>query len=140
MSYNSSPVPLPAASEASTGELVHQLTEQVSALVRDEMKLARLELSRKGKQAGIGAGLLSGGGLVALYGLACLLAAGIIGISQLISAWLAALVVGAGLMVVAMLTALVGRSRLRRATPPTPEAAAQSVKADVEEIREKAHR
>jgi VIT1/CCC1 family predicted Fe2+/Mn2+ transporter len=126
--------------EHSTGELVRQLSEQVSVLVRDELKLARIELTRKSKQAGLGAGLLGSSGVVALYGAACMLAAAIIGISHVISAWLAALVVGAGLMAIAMLTALIGKARLSRAVPPTPETAVQSVKADVEEIKEKAHR
>ena len=57
-----------AAQEHSTGELVKQLTEQVATLVRDELKLAQVEMTRKGKQAGLGVGLLGGGGLIALYG------------------------------------------------------------------------
>jgi hypothetical protein len=55
-----------ATSEHSTGELVKLVTEQVSVLVRDELKLAQLEMSGKAKQAGKGAGMLGGGGLVAL--------------------------------------------------------------------------
>jgi Putative Actinobacterial Holin-X, holin superfamily III len=140
MSHSSGSGQASPGEEHSTGELVRQLSEQVSVLVRDELKLARLELSRKGKQAGLGAGLLGGGGVVALYGVACLLAAAIIGISHVISAWLGALIVGAALMAAALAAALVGRARLSRAVPPTPETAVQSVKADVEEIKEKAHR
>jgi Putative Actinobacterial Holin-X, holin superfamily III len=55
-------------------------TEQVSTLVRDELKLAQIEMSRKGKQAGLGPGLL-GGGLIAVYGVGCLIACAIIGLS-----------------------------------------------------------
>lgn len=63
---------LAAASEQSTGRLVTQLSEQVSRLVRDELQLTRLEITHKGRQAGAGAGLLGGGGVVvALYGIAC---------------------------------------------------------------------
>lgn len=129
-----------ATAERSTGELVTQLSEQVSRLVRDEMKLARLEMTRKGKEAGIGAGLLGGSGVIALYGVGCLLACAIIAISGAVAAWLAALIVGAALLAAAGIAALIGRARLRRATPPIPEEAAGSVRADVEEIREKAHR
>ncbi len=129
-----------ATAERSTGELVTQLSEQMSRLVRDEMKLARLEMTRKGKEAGIGAGLLGGSGVIALYGVGCLLACAIIAISGAVAAWLAALIVGVALMAVAGVAALIGRARLRRATPPIPEEAAGSVRADVEEIREKAHR
>jgi Putative Actinobacterial Holin-X, holin superfamily III len=52
-----------AAGERSTGELVKQVAGQVSVLVRDELKLAQLEMIRQGKQAGFGAGLLGAAGL-----------------------------------------------------------------------------
>jgi membrane protein len=129
-----------AASEQSTAQLVTQLSEQVSRLVRDELQLTRREMTRKGKQAGAGAGLLGGSGVVALYGLACLVACVIIAISGAIAAWLAALIVGAALLAVAGIAALLGRSSLRRATPPVPKQALGSVQADVQEIKERVHR
>ena len=130
----------PAAQEHSTGELVKQLTEQVSTLVRDELKLAQVEMTRKGKQAGLGAGLLGGGGLIALYGVGCLIACAIIGLSHVIQPWLAALIVGAALLAVAGVAALMGKGRIKQATPPVPAEAVESVKADVEEIKERARR
>jgi membrane protein len=126
--------------EQSTGELVKQLSEQVSLLVRDEMKMARLELTRKGKQAGMGMGMFGATGLAALYGVACLLAAAIIAISGEIRAWLAALIVGLALLAASGVAAAAGRGRLRRATPPMPEQAVEGAKADVEEVRERMHR
>lgn len=126
--------------EPSTGELVKRLSEQVSVLVRDELKLAQLEMTSKGKQAALGAGMFGVSGLTAAYGVACLLACVIIAISGVVAAWLAALIVGAALLAVAGTAALLGRQRLSRATPPVPEQAAASVKADVEEIKERAHR
>ncbi len=62
-----------AADSASTGELVARLSEQVSTLVKDELALARAELTEKGKRAGKGAGLLGGGTVLALYGVGLLL-------------------------------------------------------------------
>jgi uncharacterized membrane protein YqjE len=126
--------------EPSTGELVKRLSEQVSVLVRDELKLAQLEMTRKGKQAGIGAGMLGGSGLIALYGVACLLAGAILGLSRVLEPWLAALIVGAALLLVSGLAAVAGRARLQKAAPLVPAQAAGSVKADVNEIRERAHR
>jgi len=126
--------------QQSTGELVKQLSEQVSLLVRDEMKMARLELTQKGKQAGMGMGMFGVSGLVALYGAACLLAAAIIAISGEIRAWLAALIVGLALLAASGVAAAAGRGRLRRATPPMPEKAVEGAKADVEEVRERVHR
>jgi len=130
----------PAAQEHSTGDLVKMMSEQVSALVHDELKLAQLEMTSKGKQAALGAGMFGVSGLTAAYGVACLLACVIIAISGVVAAWLAALIVGAALLAVAGTAALLGRQRLSRATPPVPEQAAASVKADVEEIKERAHR
>ena len=85
----------PGARERSTGKLVSLAAEQVSVLVRSELKLAQLEMTRKGKQAGAGTGLLGGGGLVALYGVGCLIACAVIALSAAVAAWLAALIVGA---------------------------------------------
>ncbi len=126
--------------DRSTGELVKQLSEQVTVLIRDELKLAQLEMTRKGRQAGVGAGLLGGSGVVALYGVGCLIACAIIAISGVVAAWLAALIVGAALLAVAATAALIGRRRLQAATPPVPEQTVDSVKTDVEEIKERARR
>jgi uncharacterized membrane protein YqjE len=126
--------------EQPTAELVKQLSEQISVLVRDELKLAQLEMTRKGKRAGIGIGMLGGGGLVALYGLGCLIACVIIAISGVLAAWLAALIVGAVLLAVAGVAALIGKGRLQQATPPVPEETVSSVKTDVEQIKERARR
>lgn len=133
--------PQPAlGQERSVGELVKQMSEQVSVLVRDELKLAQLEMTRKGKEAGTGAGLMGGGGLIALYGVGCLVACAIIALSGVLAAWLSALIVGAVLLVAAAIVAQAGRSRLRKAAPPMPEQAMDSIKTDVEEVKERVRR
>lgn len=126
--------------ERSAGELVKDLSALVPRLVRDEIKLAQLEMTQKGKQMGIGAGAFAGAGLVALYAVGCLLACAIIALSGVVSAWLAALIVGVALLAIAGIAALVGKSRLSKATPPVPKEAIGSVQADVQEVKEKAHR
>jgi hypothetical protein len=140
MEYTADDVQPRSAEERSAGELVKLLSEQVSVLVRDELKLAQLEMSRKGKQAGLGVGMLSTGGLVALYGIGCLLAGAIIAIGGVVAAWAAALIVGAALLAGAAVAALLGKGRLRKATSPVPEDAVGSIKSDIEEIRERARR
>ena len=130
----------PASQERSTGELVKSLSEQVSVLVRGELKLAQLEMTRKGKRAGMGIGILGGSGLTALYGLGCLIACVILATSGVLAAWLAALIVGAVLLAVAGVAALIGKGRLQRVAPPVPQETVSSVKADVEEIKERARR
>src|SRR5271165_2387073 len=131
---------LPRGQEHSTGELVKTMTEQVSVLIRDELKLAQLEMTNKGKQAALGAGMFGASGVVALYGVGCLLACVIIAISGVVAAWLAALIVGAALLATAGCAALLGRRRMRKAAPAVPEQAVAEVKADVEEIKERTHR
>src|SRR5580693_7416471 len=126
--------------EHSAGELVKMMSEQVTVLIRDEMKLARLEMTSKGKQAALGAGMFGASGVIAVYGVGCLLACAIIAISGVVAAWLAALIVGAALLAAAGCAALLGKGRLARATPPVPEQAVADVKADVEEIKERTHR
>ena len=126
--------------ERPSRELVNELPALVTRLVRDEMKLAQTEMARKGKRVGAGAGMLGGSGLLALYGVACLLACAIAAISLKLHVWLAALIVGAAVLVVAGILALVGRASLKKSTPPVPRQAISSVKADISTVRARAHR
>jgi len=129
-----------AVKDRSTADLVKLLSEQVSTLVRGELKLTQLEMTRKGKQAGAGAGMMGGGGLLAFYGLACLIACAIIALALVIPAWLAALIVGVVLLAVAAVVALLGRNRVRKANPPVPRESVARVRTDVDVIRQRTHR
>lgn len=124
----------------SVGELVGQATEQLSLLVRQEMALAKEELTEKGRRAGRGGGLLGAAGAVAYVGFMTLAGAGVAALSLVVDVWAAALIVMGVLFVIAAVLAVVGRAQLRRATPPTPELALDSVKADVDEIKGRARR
>jgi uncharacterized membrane protein YqjE len=121
-------------SEPSTAELVQRATEQVSRLVRDELALARAELTQKGKHAGIGIGLFGGGGALALYGLGALVATAILLLDLVLPAWAAALIVGVALFLLAGILALVGKKQVSQAVPPVPQAAVRSVRADVDTV------
>jgi hypothetical protein len=138
MSRQASQTPTGDLSDRPVGELVQQLSEQVSRLVRDELRLAQAEMTQKGKRAGIGAGLMGGGGLVALYGIAAVVAAVGLLLALVVPAWAAALIVGGALLATAGVLALLGRSAARRATPPVPREAIDSVKADVETVKGRA--
>ena len=127
------------ANDRSVGELVQLLTTQVSTLARKEVELAKVELQRKGKAAGIGGGLFGAAGLIAVLGLGALTAALILGLATLIDeAWIAALIVGAVYLAVAGVLALAGRGRIQKASPLVPEQATESVKEDVEWIKTQA--
>ncbi|MEU0075125.1 phage holin family protein [Streptomyces sp. NPDC006332] len=133
--------PRPAHDEHhSVGELVGQATEQLSRLVRQEVALAKVELAEKGRRAGRGGGLIGAAGAVGYAGFLALAGTGAAALSLVLPVWAAALIVTGVLFALAAVLAATGRAQLRRATPPTPERALGSVKADVEEIRERAHR
>lgn len=117
-------------------ELVRDLSTQVSTLVRQEMELAKVELTAKGKEAGKGAGMFGGAGLLALYGVGALVAAAIIGLASAIPDWLAAIVVAVVLFAVAGILALMGKKHTQKAVPPAPQQTISSVKEDVRFTKE----
>ncbi|MGC7094839.1 phage holin family protein [Amycolatopsis lurida] len=125
--------------ERSISQLVGDASEQLSRLVRDEMRLATAELQRKGKKAGAGAGLAGAAGLVAVLAVATLVAAAVLGLAVVLPAWAAALIVAGALLVVAGIAALAGRAQLKRGTPPVPEEAISSVRTDVKVLKESVH-
>ena len=125
----------PSADNASLGELTAQLGEQLGRLVRDEMRLAQVELQEKGRRAGTGAGLFGAAGAMAFLGLGCLVATAILALDLRLSAWLAALIVGGALLILAGLTAIIGRGQLRQATPALPTRAVQSTKQDIQALK-----
>ena len=124
----------------STSELMHDLTDQVGTLVRDEVRLATAELKVKGKNAGVGAGLVGAAGIVAACGGLVAIACAVLALALVVAPWLAALIVAAALFVLAGVLALLGRGRLRRGTPPVPEQAVRNVQRDIATVKEHAHR
>jgi hypothetical protein len=129
--------------DATTADLVRLAGEQISRLVRDELQLARAEMSIKARRFGTGAGLFGAASVVALYAGGALIAALVLLLALTLPAWAAALIVAAVLFAAAGVTALVGRGQLRRATPAAPEQTLDSVKADVhmvtEAVRKRGH-
>jgi uncharacterized membrane protein YqjE len=118
-----------------TSELVRELSEQVSTLVRDELALARVEMVEKGKRAGTGAGLLGAAGVLALYGLGALLVTVGAALALVMPVWVAALVVTVLLFAGAGIAALIGKGQVAKALPPEPKAAMESGRRDVETVK-----
>ena len=119
----------------STGDLVKQLSQQVSTLVRQEVDLAKAEMGEKGKKAGIGIGILGGAGVAALLALASLTAFLILVLDLAMPAWAAALIVTVLWAVAAGVLALQGREKVKEVGKPIPEKTAESVKEDVEWLK-----
>lgn len=120
--------------DPSAAELVKQVSEQTQRLIRQEIALARLEISDKAKHAGIGAGMLAGAGTMAFFAVGTLIAMLVLLLATALDAWLAALIVAVALLAVAGALALTGKGQLRRAAPAAPEQTIESVKADVEAV------
>ncbi len=114
------------------GELFKELSNDLSTLVRQELKLAQAEMTEKGKRAGIGAGMFVAAGIVALLALGALTACVIAALAEGMDVWLAALIVTAIYLAVAGVLALIGRKRVSEATPPVPEQTVETVKEDVQ--------
>jgi uncharacterized membrane protein YqjE len=121
--------------EEPLGAVVHRLSEQIPELVRSEIRLAQAELTEKGKRAGVGVGLFSVAGIVALFGVGALVTTAIAALDLVLPLWAAALVVTGVLFAVAGVAALVGKKQVAGATPPAPERAIAGVKDDVATIK-----
>jgi hypothetical protein len=128
------------------GELVRDLSQQTSTLVRQELELARAELTQKGKTAGIGAGMFGAAGLFGVFAFAALTTCFIAALSLVFDeVWPAALIVAAVYGAIAGVLALTGKNKVQEATPPvehTPETIKQdiaSVKAHAQAGRDHGH-
>jgi uncharacterized membrane protein YqjE len=117
--------------ERPIGELVKDLSQQTSTLVRQELELARAELQQQGKDAGKGAGLLGGATVAGLLALGALSAALITLLDKAMATWVAALIVMALWAIVALVLAQTGRTSLQRATPPARQTV-ETVKEDIQ--------
>lgn len=126
--------PTPGQESASTAQLITTATDQLGQLVRQELALAREELRQNAKRAGTGAGLFGGAGLVALYGMAAMVAAAIIALGLVVPLWLSAVLVGVLLFAVAGVMALVGKKQVTQAAPPA-EHTVDNIKADIETVK-----
>ena len=120
-----------AADDRPLAELMRDLSQQSTELIRQEIELAKAELRAKGKSAGVGAGMFGAVGLIALFGVGALTACLVLALATAMDAWLAALIVAVVYLVAAGVAALVGKGKVQEATPPAPEQAIASTKEDV---------
>jgi len=118
--------------ERPIGELLKQLSEETTTLVKQELELAKAEMAQKGKQAGTGAGLLGGAGVTGLLALIALTLTLIYLLGTAMEDWIAALIVTVLWAAVAGALALRGKKELQEAGPPVPEQTVETVKEDVE--------
>ncbi|MFE5138483.1 phage holin family protein [Streptomyces fagopyri] len=122
------------------GELVHRASQQLTELVRGELRLAQAEMKEKGRHYGKSGGLFGGAGIVGFLMLEALVVSAIAALAVPLPVWAAALIVTAVLGVIAAVLALTGKKQISQAAPPVPEQTIDNVKADVAEIKRSAHR
>jgi hypothetical protein len=118
--------------DRSMADLMRTLSDQTTTLVRQEIELAKAEMTAKGKQVGMGAGAFGGAAVLGLFAFGAITACFILALSTAMDAWLAALIVGVVYLIGAGVFALVGRKKTQAGTPPVPERAISSTKEDVE--------
>ena len=107
----------------------------VSRLIHDEIAAAKAEMASKAKAAGLGAGLVAGGAILALFGFGALLASAILALALVVPPWLSALIVALVLVVGAVVVAILGMKKLKAGVPPTPTDSIESVKRDIRVIK-----
>jgi uncharacterized membrane protein YqjE len=118
--------------DQSIGGLVKDLANETSTLVRQEIDLAKAEMTERGLRMGRGAGLLGAAALIGLLAAGALTACLVALLDLAMTTWLAALVVTVAFGAIAAALALTGRKQIREAAPPVPEQAIDSVKEDVQ--------
>jgi len=122
----------------SVPELLRQLASETTTLVRQEIDLAKVELTAKVKAAGAGARLLAAAGVFGLGAFGAITACLISVIALAVPLWAAALIVAVVYAVIALIVAQGGRKKLAQATPVVPQQTTQTVKEDVEWVKTRA--
>ncbi|MCW3001526.1 MAG: hypothetical protein JWQ20_824, partial [Conexibacter sp.] len=119
-------------------ELMKELTDQTTTLVRKEIELAKAELAEKGKRAGVGAGMFGAAGLFGVFAFAAITTCVIWALSTALAGWLAALIVAVVYAAIAGALALRGKEEVKQAGPPVPERAVDSTKEDLAWVKTRA--
>ena len=124
--------------ERPASELLKQLSDQTTTLVRQEIELAKLEVREKGRKAGMGAGMFGGAGVFGLYAVGALTATIILALATFLPGWVAALIVTVIYAAIAGVLALRGKAKVKEATPAMPEQAVETTKEDVRWVKTRA--
>jgi hypothetical protein len=127
-------------SDQSIAVLIKQVSEESSRLLRGELRLAQAEMTEKAKTAGAGIGAFGAAAVLGWFALGCFLTTAILALALVLPAWLGALIVAVVVAIAAGIAALLGKKKVSEAAPPVPSNTVESVKKDVEEIKESTRR
>jgi uncharacterized membrane protein YqjE len=132
--------PPPGRADKQLGEIVNDVTSKATLLVKEEIELAKAEITTKAKRLGIGAGLIAVAGVFMVFFLIFLLHMLAIGFSDWfgLRLWVGYGMVCILLLVFAGILALVALKMFKKGSPPMPEMAiaeAKKTRAAIEEAR-----
>lgn len=126
------------ANDRSLGELFAELAKETGTLVRQEVALAKTEMTQKAAEVGKNIGFLAVGGAIVYAGLLGILAAIVIGLATLgLPWWLSALLVGIVVAAIGYFLVQKGLSALKQASL-APQKTIDSLKEDADWVKEKA--
>jgi hypothetical protein len=117
-------------------DLLRRLREDIAALIRSEIDLAKTEVVEKITMHARGAAMLAAAIPFLLLALLAFMFAAIAALALALPWWAAGLIVGGVLVLIALILALIGMRALRKAGAPTPDAAVAQAKATVEDLKE----
>ena len=129
------PIPGTETGNASLGAAAKEVAERASALVRLELELAKVEVSRKLGSLGAGIGLGLGAAVVAVYGVGFLFATIAVALALVLDLWLAMLIVTLGLFIVTAILGALAVSRIKKGTPPVPQQAIEEARLTTEALK-----
>jgi putative superfamily III holin-X len=133
----------PGSAEKSLGEIVNEVSEKATLLVREEIELAKAEMQQKGMRLAKGAGFAAVGGIflifVLIYGLhaLALLLDDLLNVNPS-GVWIGYAIVTGGLLLFGVIALLLAVRFFKKGAPPTPDLAieeAKKTRAVLEEAR-----
>ena len=116
--------------QRSLGEIVSDVTQDLTTLIRQEIDLAKTELKEEGTKAAKGAGMLGGAGLAGYFTVLFLSVTLMFVLDEFLDRWLAALIVTVLWAIATAMLALLGKKRLQASRPELPQTQ-ETLKEDV---------
>ena len=122
--------PPPDSAEKQLGEIVGDVTSKASLLVKEEIELAKAEVSQKVKRLGIGAGLITVAAVFLIFFLIFFLHMLALGFADWFSLkdWVGYAMVCVLLLIFAVILALIARRSFKKGSPPVPQMAIEEAK------------
>jgi membrane protein len=132
----SGPPPWVEDEKRSLADVVRSAVDGVTALIRKEIELGKIEVTEAIGARAKGAGLMAVAGVFALFALGFAAAAGSAALDRIVPDWAAHLIVAGVFVLVALVLFLAGRGAMR-ATSVAPEKTQQTIKDDVRLVKER---